>query len=48
MPDLLDERDYRILGKKSLSAEEAWADVTDIRDLDAAGYRFFKVSVEMP
>ena len=47
-PDLLDEREYRILGKKTLSPDETWADVTDIQDLDAAGYCFFKVSVEMP
>lgn len=47
-PDLLGERDYRILGKKTLSSDEDWTDVTDIQNLDAAGYRFFKVSVEMP
>ena len=47
-PDLLGERSYRILGKKTLSPNEEWADVTDVPDLDAAGYRFFKVKVEMP
>ena len=41
------KRVYRVLGKKSLDADEDWDDVTDIPDLDAAGYRFFKVSVEM-
>lgn len=48
MPDLLGEREYRILGKKTLSSAEDWTDVTDIQNLDAAGYRFFKVSVGMP
>ncbi len=47
-PDLLDERAYRILGKKTLASEEAWTDVTDVENLDTTGYRFFKVSVEMP
>lgn len=40
------ERVYRILGAKSLGGP--WDDVTDIVDLDAEGYRFFKATVEMP
>ena len=41
------KRTYRTLGKKSLDPAEDWADVTDESDLDAAGWRFFKVKVEM-
>ena len=41
------KRTYRTLGKKTLDAEEDWTDVTDVDDPDAAGWRFFKVSVEM-
>ena len=42
------ERVYRVLGAKSLGASAEWDDITDIADPDAEGYRFFKVSVEMP
>ncbi|MBR3084799.1 MAG: hypothetical protein IKH04_00205 [Kiritimatiellae bacterium] len=41
------KRTYRTLGKKTLDPNEEWTDVTDESDLDAAEYRFFKVSVEM-
>ena len=41
------KREYRILGAETLDAPEPWDDVTDVPDLDAAGYRFFKVTVEM-
>ena len=41
------KRTRKVLGKRTLDPAEAWADVTDEADLDAAGYRFFKVSVEM-
>ena len=41
------KRTYRTLGKKSLDPTEDWVDVTDEADPDAAGYRFFKVKVEM-
>ncbi len=41
------KREYRILGKRTLAPTEDWTDVTDIPDLDAAGYRFFKVKVGM-
>ena len=41
------KRTYRTLGKKTLDPAEEWTDVTDVPDLDAAGWRFFKVKVEM-
>ena len=41
------ERSYRVLGKRTLDSSEDWTDVTDITDLDAAGYRFFKAAVGM-
>ena len=41
------KRTYRTLGKKTLDPAEDWTDVTDESDLDAAGWRFFKVKVEM-
>ncbi len=41
------ERIYRTLGKRTLDAAEDWADVTDLPDLDAAGYRFFKKAVQL-
>ena len=41
------KREYRILGKRTLAPTEDWTDVTDVPDLDAAGYRFFKVKVRM-
>ena len=41
------KRTYRTLGWKTLDPSEDWADVTDESDLDAAGWRFFKVKVEM-
>ncbi len=47
-PDLLDEREYRVLGKKTIDPDEEWTDVTDATDLDAEGYRFFRVKVLQP
>ncbi len=47
LPDLGSARTYRILGKRTLDPTEDWTDVTDIPDLDTAGYRFFKVTVQM-
>jgi len=41
------KRTYRTLGKKTLDPAEDWTDVTAESDLDAAGWRFFKVKVEM-
>ena len=41
------KRTYRMLGKKTLDSNEEWTDVTDESNLDAAGWRFFKVKVEM-
>ena len=41
------KREYRILGAETLDAPEPWDDVTDVPNLDAAGYRFFKVKVGM-
>lgn len=52
-PELTDRgtksvREYRRLGKKTLDPNEEWQDVTDVTDLDEAGYRFFKVKVVQP
>ncbi|MBP5544652.1 MAG: chitobiase/beta-hexosaminidase C-terminal domain-containing protein [Kiritimatiellae bacterium] len=48
-PDLLGERAYRVLGRKSLGGDEEWEDVTDLEGHGAAeGYRFFKAEVNMP
>ncbi len=41
------KRTYRTLGKKTLDPNDEWTDVTDVDDPDAAGWRFFKVKVEM-
>ena len=41
------KREFRILGKRTLAPDEDWADVTDLADSDAAGYRFFKATVRM-
>ncbi len=41
------KRTYRTLGWKTLDPSEDWADVTDVDDPEAAGWRFFKVKVEM-
>ena len=41
------KREYRTLGKRTLDPDEDWTDVTDVQDLDAAGYWFFKASVRM-
>ena len=41
------KREYRILGAETLDAPEPWDDVKGVFDLDAAGYRFFKVEVRM-
>lgn len=47
-PDLLGDRTYRVLGKKTLNPLEEREDVTDLPDVDTAGYRFFKAKVSMP
>ena len=41
------ERGYRVEGKKAMTDEE-WEDVTDVDDLEAEGWRFFRVKVGMP
>ena len=41
------KREYRVLGKRTLAPDEDWADVTDVPNPDAAGYRFFKATVRM-
>ena len=38
----------RTLGAKSLGTAVQWDDMAEIADPEAAGYRFFKVEVEMP
>ena len=40
------ERVYRVEAKKEMS-DEAWTDVTDVEDLGAEGWRFFRVGVEL-
>ena len=45
-PDLLDERNYKKLGKKSLNdPSEEW---TEVEDGEEGNYNFFKVTVELP
>ena len=41
------ERVYRVLGKKAMLDGEEWRDMTDVEDLDAEGWRFFRVRVEL-
>lgn len=41
------KRTYRTFGKRTLDPAEEWTDVTVETDFDAAGWRFFKVKVEM-
>ena len=40
------ERVYRVEGKREMTDEE-WTDVTDVEDLEAEGWRFFRVGVEL-
>jgi hypothetical protein len=40
-------RVYRVFGKKSMTAGEDWTDVTDVEDVEAEGWRFFRVRVEL-
>lgn len=40
--------DVRVLGTTTLGESPQWDDVTDIANPDAAGYRFFKATVELP
>lgn len=40
--------DVRVLGTSALGESPQWDDVTDIANPDAAGYRFFKATVELP
>ena len=51
-PDLNDggaksERAYKLLGKRLLS-EDDWTELPDGADVDAGGWRFFRVGVELP
>lgn len=39
-------RVYRVKAKKTMSDED-WTDVTDVEDLEAEGWRFFRVGVEL-
>lgn len=41
------KRIRKVLGKRSLDDPDGWQDMANIDDIDAVGYRFFKVSVEM-
>ena len=40
------EREYRVWGKKNIMDAD-WTDTTDVEDLEAEGWRFFRVGVEM-
>ena len=42
------EREYRVLGTQVLGTSVQWDDLTGCDDPGAEGYRFFKVSVQMP
>ena len=42
------EREYRILGKRSLDATENWVDVTGLPHPGADGHRFFRITVSLP
>jgi hypothetical protein len=45
-PDLLEERQYKKLGKKDIgNPDEAWEEV---KDGEEGNYNFFKVMVELP
>ena len=51
-PDLNEEgtqtkRLYWVEGKKDVM-DEKWTDVTDVEDLEAEGWNFFRVEVELP
>ena len=39
-------RVYRVEGKKEMS-DESWTDVTDVEDLEAEGWHFFRIGVEL-
>ena len=39
-------RVYRVEGKKEMS-DESWTDVTDVEDLEAEGWHFFRLGVEL-
>ena len=41
------ERTYRVEGKREMT-EQDWTDVSDVPDLDTAGWRFFRVGVALP
>lgn len=41
------ERVYGVEAKRTM-LDETWTDVTEVEDLDAAGWRFFRVRVEPP
>lgn len=41
------ERVYRVKGKRD-ATDGGWSDVTDVEDLEADGWRFFRVRVGMP
>lgn len=40
-------RVYTVEGKKEMTDEEEWTDVTDVEDLAAEGWRFFRLGVEL-
>ena len=49
-PNLGTSRKYTVMGKRTLERTRGddWTDVTKMSDEERKGYRFFKVSVEMP
>ena len=46
-PDLNEDRAYKLLGKRQMS-DEKWEKVPNGADVDAEGWRFFQVRVELP
>jgi hypothetical protein len=47
VPDMNEERAYKLLGKRTL-ADETWDEVPDGTDVETEGWRFFRVQVELP
>ena len=40
-------RVYRVEGKKAMTDDETWSDITDVEDVEAEGWRFFRVGVDL-
>lgn len=40
-------RVYRVEGKREMTDDEDWTDLTDVEDVEAEGWHFFRVGVEL-